>query len=120
MGEFKIRESAYRLMDLIWRGEPIGSMELAKRAKDKLGWSRTTTYNVLRYMVEIGICVNENSTVRSLVSREQVQRDDSERVVQKRFEGSLPKFVASFADSKSMTREDAEEIIRILERFKDE
>ena len=58
---------------------------------------------------------NENNLVTSLVSKEEVQAADVEELVEKRFEGSLPAFVAAFAKKKELKKEQIEEILRIIE-----
>ena len=42
----KIFESEYRFCLILWEHEPIKSAELARLCKEKLGWSKTTTYTV--------------------------------------------------------------------------
>ena len=50
----KIFESEYRFCLILWENEPINSGELAKLAKEKLGWSKTTTYTVIKRLSERG------------------------------------------------------------------
>lgn len=120
MGDNNLRESGYRLLDIVWNNEPLTSRQLAEHAAESLGWSRTTTYTVLKKLVDDGYCENVNARVRSLVAREEVQRTESERLVRSRFGGSLPRFITSFMDSRSMSREEADEIIKMLEEYKGE
>ena len=92
----KVFESEYRFCLILWENEPIGSTELAKICKEKLGWSRTTTYTVIKRLSDRGVVVNENAVVRSLISKEEIQKAEIEELVQKKFEGSLPDFIATF------------------------
>ena len=50
----KIFESEYRFCLILWEREPVSSAELAKICKEKLGWSRTTTYTVIHRLSERG------------------------------------------------------------------
>ena len=93
----KVFESEYRFCLILWENEPIGSADLAKLCNEKLGWSRTTTYTVIKRLSERGVVVNENAIVRSLVSKDEIQRAEIEELIQKRFDNSLPAFVAAFA-----------------------
>lgn len=117
--DFKLAESPYRLMKIIWSNEPLTSMDLAKKAQAELGWKRTTTYSVLKALVTQGVCVNNNTVVTSLVTPEDVERYDSSRIAEyakSRFGGSLPKFITAFVENKGMTKEEADEIITILNK----
>ncbi len=115
--DFKLAESPYRLMKIIWSNEPLTSMELARLAQSELGWKRTTTYSVLKTLINQGVCENDNTIVRSLVTAEEIEKYDSGRIAEQarsRFNGSLPRFIATFVNGKGMTREEAEEIMEIL------
>ena len=72
----KIFESEYRFCLILWEHEPLPSAELAKLCKERLGWSRTTTYTVIHRLGERGIVKNENGLVSSLVSKDEAQPVD--------------------------------------------
>lgn len=50
---------------------------------EQLGWSKATTYTVLRSLAERGVLKNENATVSSLVSKEDVQTSELENMVER-------------------------------------
>lgn len=115
MENFKLYDGEYRFMDLIWRLEPINSTQLAKAAFLELGWKKSTCYTVLKKLKERGFIKNEQALVTALVLREDVQRFESETVVEKNFGGSLPAFISTFLTGKKLSREEAEEIQRMIE-----
>ncbi len=110
----KIFESEYRFCLILWEHEPIKSTELAKLCKEKLDWSKTTTYTVIKRLSERGVVKNENTIVTSLVSKEEAQRAEIDELVEKRFEGSLPAFIAAFAKDKALSEDEVAEIRRII------
>ena len=112
----KIFESEYRFCLILWRNEPINSTKLAKLCKEELGWSRTTTYTVIKRLSDRGVVKNENATVTALVSKEEVQLSQMEEMMEKTFEGSLPAFLAAFARRQALSQEEEEEIRRIIEK----
>ena len=112
----KIFESEYRFCLILWENEPIKSTELAKLCKQKLEWSKTTTYTVIKRLSERGVVKNENAVVTSLVSKEEAQQSELEELMDKKFEGSLPAFIAAFGRRQSLSEEEIEEIRRIIER----
>lgn len=112
----KIFESEYRFCLILWENEPINSTKLARLCSEKLGWSRTTTYTVIRRLSDRGVVKNENTIVTSLVSKDEVQAAEIDELVEKTFEGSLPAFIAAFTRRKSLSREEAAEIRQMLDR----
>lgn len=117
--DFKLADAPYRLLKIIWSNEPLTSMDLAKIALEELGWKRTTTYSVLKALINQGFCENENTIVKSLIAPDEVEKQDSARIAEyakSRFGGSLPRFITAFVDSRGMTKEEADEIMEILKK----
>ena len=112
----KIFESEYRFCLILWENEPIKSTELAKLCKDKLGWFKTTTYTVIKRLSERGVIQNENAIVTSIVSKEEAQLSELDEMVDKKFEGSVPAFIAAFGRRQSLSDAEIEEIRRIIQR----
>ena len=112
----KVFESEYRFCLLLWKHEPINSTKLARICKDELGWSRTTTFTVIRRLSDRGVVKNENATVTSLISKEDSQVAQMDEMMEKTFEGSLPAFIAAFARRQKLSDDEVNEILRIVER----
>ena len=113
----KVFESEYRFCLILWENEPINSTKLARLCNEKLGWSRTTTYTVIRRLSDRGIVKNENAVVTSLVSKDEVQAAEIDELVEKTFEGSVPAFIAAFTRQKKLSREEVAEIRRMLDQY---
>ena len=111
----KIFESEYRFCLILWEHEPIKSMELAKLCREKLEWSKTTTYTVIKRLCDRGVIRNENAVVTSIVSREEAQLSELDELVDKKFEGSLPAFIAAFGKRQALSDEQIRQIRRIIE-----
>ena len=112
----KIFESEYRFCLILWEHEPIRSTDLAKLCKEKLEWSKTTTYTVIKRLSERGVIKNENAIVTSIVSKEEAQQSELEELMDKKFEGSLPAFIAAFGKRQALSNAEIEEIRKIIER----
>lgn len=54
MEEFRLCNSDYRFMMLVWEHTPIGSGELVKLCAEKLGWKKSTTYTEIKRLCEKG------------------------------------------------------------------
>jgi predicted transcriptional regulator len=113
--EYKLFDAEYKFMDIIWEIEPINSTELTKVCLQKLGWKKSTTYTMIRKLAGRGIMKNENATVVALVKREEVQKHDSEVLLKRTFNNSLPIFLATFLQDKKLSKQEAEEIKKMIE-----
>ena len=108
----KIFESEYRFCLILWENEPIRSTELAKLCKERLDWSKTTTYTVIKRLSDRGVI---NAIVTSIVSKEEAQLSELEELMDKKFEGSLPAFIAAFGHRQQLSDAEIAEIRRIIE-----
>ena len=120
MEEFKLFDAEYKFLSVIWENEPVNSTELSRICLDRLGWKKSTTFNMIRKLSERGFLQNQNATVTTLVKREQVAKYESESVVEKNFGGSLPAFIAAFLDGRKISADEAEELKRMIDEAKDE
>ena len=109
----KIFESEYRFCLILWEQEPVTASELVKLCQEQLGWKRTTTYTVIKRLGERGVLQNENGTITSLVSKDEAQASEIDELVEKKFEGSLPAFVAAFTKHQNISEEELDEVQRM-------
>ena len=116
----KIFESEYRFLLILWENEPIGSAALVKLCKEKLDWSRTTTYTVIRRLSDRGVVKNENAVVTAQVSKEEAEAAEIEHLVEKAFDGSYPLFLAAFARGRSLSEEEVRRLKSLIEQAGEE
>lgn len=119
MEEIKLGMVEARFADIIWQNEPLSTRELVALCEKELNWKRTTTYTVLKKLCERGIFHTENSTVTSLISKNEFYAIQSEKFVDDTFKGSLPAFIAAFTARKKPTAKELEEIRRMIDTFEE-
>ena len=116
MGTPKMFESEYRFCLLLWEHAPVTTTDLVKLCQERLGWKRTTTYTVIKRLGERGVLKNEEGLITPLISKEEAQVSEIDELVDKKFQGSLPAFIAAFARRQSLSQAEVEEIRRIIEK----
>ncbi len=114
----KIHESEYRFCLILWEQEPVTAVELAKLCLEQLGWKRTTTYTVIKRLGERGVLKNENGTVTSLISKDDAQAYEIDELVEKKFQGSLPAFIAAFTKHQALSREELDQVQQMIDRIR--
>ena len=114
----KIFESEYRFCLIMWEREPVTTSELVKLCQEQLGWKRTTTYTVIKRLGERGILKNEDGMVTSLVSKEAAQAREINELVEEKFQGSLPAFIAAFTKRQDISNEELDEVQRMIDRIR--
>ena len=119
MDKPKVFESEYRFCRILWESEPVKSSELVRMCGEQLGWKPTTTYTVIKRLSERGILVNENCVVRTLVKEDEVQAAEIDELLEKRFEGSLPAFIAAFAKNRRMSDSEIDEVQKMIDEMRE-
>ena len=115
MTQYKLGEVESAFAALIWDNEPLTSSRLVELCADRLDWKKSTTYTVLRRLCQRGIFQNEGGMVTALIGREEFAARRSEEFVEQTFNGSLPKFLAAFASRKKLSREELEQLQRLID-----
>lgn len=113
----KIFESEYRFCLILWEQEPVNSTRLVELCKERLGWSKATTYTVIRRLSERGVLKNENAVVTSLVSKAQAEESQVDELVEKTFQGNMPAFIAAFSRSKKLTKQEVDQLKALIDGY---
>ena len=58
--------------------------------------------------------------VTSLVSKDQVQAAEIDELVEKKFEGSVPTFLAAFSRRQKLSKADLDELQAMIDRYREE
>ena len=116
----ELGEVQLRFAEMVWANAPIASGELVKLCEKELGWKKSTTYTVLRKLCDKGLFENEGGTVKARLTRAQYDAAKSGELVNERFGGSLPAFVAAFMSANPLTAQEADEIRAIIDAYKKE
>ena len=116
----KVFESEYRFCLILWEHEPVASGELVKLCAEQLGWKPTTTYTVIKRLSERGVLKNEKSVVTSLVTKDEVRGAEIDELVEKKFDGSLPAFLAAFASRRRLSESELDEVQSMIDRYRKE
>ena len=116
----KIFESEYRFCLILWENEPVTSTKLVELCKAQLGWSKATTYTVIRRLAERGVLKNENTIVTSLISKEQAQESRLQEMMEETFEGSMPAFIAAFSKSKKLSKSEVDQLQALIDSFEED
>ncbi len=115
MKDYKLFDGEYKFMCIIWDNEPINSTKLHKICLEKLGWKKSTTYTMIRKLSKKGLIKNENAVVTVLVKKDEVEKYESEQLVNRVFDDSLPNFISAFLKDRKLTEKEANEIKKVIE-----
>ena len=115
MENIKLGEAEYRLMNIVWEKGPLPAMELAGICLEQYDWKKSTVYTMLKRLGDKGVLTFEEKVVTALIPKEQVDRMESQALLEKAYRGSVPDFFAAFLQDRKLTREEAVRIQKMIE-----
>lgn len=116
----KLYDSELRVMEPLWADGPMSAGELAKRLAASCGWNRNTTYTVIKKLVDKGAVRRSEPgfLCTPLISREDVQRLETDSLITRLFGGSKTQFLSAFLSEEQLTQSEARQLRAIIETWK--
>ena len=117
----RLTDSEWLVMEALWaagRGQHLG--QLLETLSPRTGWSRTTLHTYLTRMMAKGlVCCGEETPRRyaAAVSREQCAAGQRRDLLERVYQGSAGRMLAAFLRDGSLTREEREELRRLLDEM---
>ncbi len=110
----KLFEGEYRLMQVLWDSGPVSSTRLVELCREQLGWSKSTTYTVLRKLKAKGAVEHENTLVTPLLTRAEAVRTEGAQL--EKLAGGLSPFLTAFLGGRKLTREEAQALKDLIDQ----
>lgn len=114
----KIYESELKVMELVWENEPVSAKELSLMAEKDIGWNKNTTYTVIGKLEKKGfIRRGEPGFIcTSLVSKQQVQKNETDGVLNRLFNGSKKALFSALLEDEALSAEELAELRDMIEK----
>ena len=115
----KLFDSEIKVMEIIWEKGPLSAKEISLIAADSIGWNKNTTYTVIKKLEAKGFIRRDEPgfICTPLVSREQMQKQETESLINKFFGRSKKALFSALIDKEDLTDEQAEELQRLIDKW---
>ncbi|MDF2904712.1 MAG: putative transcriptional regulator [Herbinix sp.] len=116
MDTIKLFDSELKVMEIIWEREPISAKEISSILCENIGWNKNTTYTIIKKLIEKEVLCREepNFICTAKLRKEQVQSAETKSLIEKLYQGSKKAFFAAFLQNEKLSREELEEIKRLI------
>lgn len=118
--EYKIFDSELKILEFLWDGGELTARDIAAQAKEQVGWSKTTTYTVLKKCVEKGLVARTEPgfRCRALVTRQEAQRRETQGLIDRMYGGAADRLVASLLEGKVLSADGIDRLRKLMEELK--
>ena len=117
-----------QVMELLWEGDvldengEIKAIDLANIMKEKYNTSKTSAYTFFSRLIDKGAISRRypNYTISVLVSREDALYNIQKEVFNKLFKGSLLNMCKTFLANEDISKEELDEMRKLIDSFDEE
>ena len=115
----KLFDSELRVMDVLWREGDLPARRSADVLTRQIGWNINTTYTLIKRCIGKGAIERREPgfVCRALVSREQVQQEETQELIDRLFDGSADALFASLLGSKRVSEEQMQRLRRMIDEM---
>lgn len=114
--EIKLFDSELKVMDVLWKQGETTAKRLAELLREQVGWSKTTTYTLIKRCIDKGAIerLEPNFLCRPLVTVEQARELETNELINKMYDGSADRLVASLLGGGKLSPEAVERLRRLV------
>ncbi len=114
----KIFDSEIKVMEIVWENEPISAKNISLIAAEAIGWNKNTTYTVIKKLEKKGFIkrTEPNFICTSLFSRDEIQKFETQTLVDKLFGGSKKALFSALLDDEKLSSNDIKELRDMIEK----
>ncbi|MBP3543099.1 MAG: BlaI/MecI/CopY family transcriptional regulator [Lachnospiraceae bacterium] len=118
---YHLPESEREVMEMLWKFPQGIKQSALLECLNEVGkdWKRQTVNTFITRLEEKGLVRRENRIVWAAMGKEAFSNLEVEDVVENVYGGMFSKLVLAFAKEKKLTKEDAEQLKRIMEAYQD-
>lgn len=115
----KLFDSELRILEILWEVPACSAKEIAEILKEQVGWSKTTTYTVIKKCVDKGAISRHEPgfMCRALVSRQEVQETETNQLIDRMYGGAADQLVASLLGHKRLSPQELERLRDLVGRM---
>ena len=115
----KLQDAELKVMDVIWHEGEVSAKEISMKLTERYGWKKNPTYTLIKRCIDKGAIerYEPNFICRALIPREEVQKAETNELVQKIFDGSENKLVAALLGRDNISAEQIEKLKQIVKEL---
>ncbi len=113
----RLHEGELNVMELLWSNKELAAKDIAKIIKEYIGWEKNTTYTVIKRLIDKGAVerIEPGFICRSIISKREVQKIETEALFSKLFNSSLSSFFNEYLRHRKLTTTEIFEMRKIAD-----
>ena len=115
----KLQDAELKVMNVIWREQPVRASRMAEIMAGETGWNINTTYTLIKRCIAKGAVERSEPgfVCRAIVAKEAVQRDEVDRLINRIFDGSAEQLFSALLGRGKLAPEEIEKLRAMIDRL---
>ena len=117
--DFRISDSEWPVMQILWEHGPLTQSQLMQHLSRE--WNKNTVHTFLTRLEKKGLVIIDKSCTphqyQALVKREDCIYQEKQSFLNKVYQGSVGRLVSSFLQDGDLSKEEIEDLRKILDRM---
>ena len=103
----KLVDSEVKIMNVLWKEGSCTAKHISNVLKAETGWNINTTYTLIKRCIGKGAIERSepNFMCKALISKEEVQKAQTDELIEKVYDGSADKLFSALIGRKKLTKE---------------
>lgn len=116
----KLFDSELKIMEVLWEKGNLPARDIVDVLTERVGWNKNTTYTVIKKCIEKGAIKREEPgfLCKPLVTKDEVQQSETEKLIDKMFGGSSELFFSAFLKNQGISETEANRLAKLIEEAK--
>lgn len=112
----KLFDSELKVMNVLWKEGDTTAKNISDILKEEIGWNMNTTYTIIKRCMKKGAIERKepNFMCHALVSKEEIQEQQTDELINKVFDGSTNQLFASLIGRKKLSTKQIEALKKIV------
>ncbi|MCL2361766.1 MAG: BlaI/MecI/CopY family transcriptional regulator [Defluviitaleaceae bacterium] len=112
----KLFDSELKVMEILWREGDTTAKRLAEILGEEIGWSKTTTYTIIKRCLEKGAIQRRdpNWLCHPLVTMEEAREYETSELISKMYDGAPDQLIASLLSSKLLSKDEIQRLKQVV------
>lgn len=118
--EIKLFDSELKIMDILWNEGDKSAKELADTLGRLVGWSKTTTYTVIKKCLDKGAVTRSDPgfICHAVVTKEEARSMETAELINKLYDGSSDQLIASLLGRKNLSPQEIGKLRQFVEEMR--
>lgn len=118
--EGKLFPSELHVMNVLWAKGPTTAKEIADILGESVGWSKTTTYTVIKKCLDKGAITREDPgfVCTAVITKQEIRRQETEELLDRFFGGRADRLVASLFEDGGLSPEEIARLWQMIGEMK--